>query len=840
MRLPVNFSVALAQSIGLLLIALSIGASYTTIRSLVQSARQEALTQETLFVLEGAITDFRTAESLQRRYLLTNIAEDRTAYESARSKIRREVLQINKVGSNEAINAQWQQMGAAIDQRIELMDMALAARQYSGLPAATEVVTSDINRQLSSTIQAIFENLKSTEVQILRQSRQDTLRLAEATEQLSLAGGVISFCILVWAMVMIRRSQARLSDSEAMSRAITESMVDGLITATDDGRIVTVNNAARRLFDYPLMQMIGQDLAFLVPPIHRPGFKSFFAQLGKRPRGFGGSETELLALRMDGSEFPVTVSFGDVTVGGKRLFTAVIRDITESKRAAHALRDSESQLRQLTDSVPALIAYVDKNECFQFHNKAYEELFDMTYQQLQGKSICEVMSPEIYGRIKPHIAEVLAGYAVQYEREHLTQSGQKREYVMNYFPRYGEGADEGSVIGFFTLGSDVSELKRIGRMKTEFVSTVSHELRTPLTSIRGSLGLVLGGVAGALPAKAHGLLEIARNNCERLIRLINEMLDSDKIESGKMAFDCQALEILPLLEQAVDDIAGFADQHKIKVELRANSRPLKVYVDSDRMMQVMTNLLSNAIKFSPPGGEVQVILGRTGGKVRIEVKNAGPGIPEAFRDRIFQKFSQGDSSDTRQNGGTGLGLSISKSLVERMSGSIGFASSPGTGTTFQVDLPEWHEAPPVSAPASIFGIERPRILVCEDDIDVAKLLGLMLDGRGFDVDIAHTTVQARDYLSRVPYDLITVDLKMPFEGGFELIKSLRGNARTANVAVIVVSVDAMEARVRADPALVVDSWLTKPIDENRLYEVVRSAIRTRKMLRVPADFDLRL
>jgi PAS domain S-box-containing protein len=836
MRFTVNTSIFLAQLTGLLLIVLSIGAFHTTINSLVQGEKQEVLAQDTLFLLNGVIADFKTAESLQRRYLLTHVAEDVAAYELVRSKIRKGILQINKAGFVEKRNAQWQRLGAAIDQRIELMDQAVVARQQSGLPAATELVMSDINRQLSSEIQEIVESLKNSEVQRFRQAKLDTLQRAQTIERLSLLGGVLSFGILIWAMTMVRRSQARLSDSEAMSRAIAQSMAEGLITVTQDGRIVNVNDAARRLFGYDPAQMTGQDVAFLVPLRYRPGLRNFFAQLGQRSSGVREAETELLALRRGGIEFPVAVSFADLSVRGKRLFTAVIRDVTESKRAARALRDSESQLRQLTDSVPALIAYVDKNECFQFHNKAYEKLFDLTGQELRGRSMHAVMGHELYGRIKPYIDQVLAGYAVQYEREQLTRSGEKLEYVINYFPRYGEDAGSGSVVGFFLFGSDVTELKRIDRMKTEFVSTVSHELRTPLTSIRGSLGLVLGGITGVLPVKAHGLLEIARNNCERLIRLINEILDSEKIESGKMAFDFQILEIRPLIRQAIDGIDGFAEQHKIKVVLHASSRALRVQVDSDRMLQVVTNLLSNAIKFSPPGGQVQVILGRKGGKVRLEVKNTGPGISEAFKGRIFQKFSQADSSDTRQNGGTGLGLNISKSLVERMDGAIGFASSPETGTTFHVELPEWHETPPVTAPASIFGIDRARILVCEDDTDVAKLLGLMLDGRGFDIDIAHTTAQARDYLSRVSYALITVDLKLPFEGGFELIKSLRGDTRTAHVPVIVLSVTALEARVFADPALAIDNWLTKPIDEDRLYEAVRSAIRTRK--NVPVSRDL--
>jgi signal transduction histidine kinase len=146
----------------------------------------------------------------------------------------------------------------------------------------------------------------------------------------------------------------------------------------------------------------------------------------------------------------------------------------------------------------------------------------------------DVLGPQLYDQVKGHVGEALAGYSVRYEREQATPGGERRDYVMNYFPRYGEGDEQGKVIGFSSLGNDVTELKRIDRMKSEFVSTVSHELRTPLTSIRGSLGLISGGVTGELPAQAKNLVGIAKSNCERLIRLINDILDSEKIESGKM------------------------------------------------------------------------------------------------------------------------------------------------------------------------------------------------------------------------------------------------------------------------------------------------------------------
>jgi PAS domain S-box-containing protein len=231
------------------------------------------------------------------------------------------------------------------------------------------------------------------------------------------------------------------------------------------------------------------------------------------------------------------------------------------------------------------------------------------------------------------------------------------------------------------------ERNKVDRLKNEFVSIVSHELRTPLTSIRGSLGLILGGVAGEVAPNLRKLLDIAHVNSERLVRLINDLLDIDKIASGKMDFNLQWLDLLPLVEQALEANQAYAGQLGVRLVLLRGIEGIKVKVDQDRLMQVMANLLSNAAKFSPKEGVVELAMHRFEGRVRVEVIDHGGGISEEFQRKIFQKFSQEDSSSTRAKGGTGLGLSISKALIEKMGGEIGFTTRPGAGSTFYFDLP---------------------------------------------------------------------------------------------------------------------------------------------------------
>jgi signal transduction histidine kinase len=233
---------------------------------------------------------------------------------------------------------------------------------------------------------------------------------------------------------------------------------------------------------------------------------------------------------------------------------------------------------------------------------------------------------------------------------------------------------------------DISERQRLDRLKDEFVATVSHELRTPLTSISGSLGLLVGGAAGSLPQPAARLLAIAQSNSDRLVRLVNDILDIERMESGRTAFKFESVEVRTLIEQAIESNRGFAELHGVRVRLAPASIAGEVHTDSDRLFQVVTNLLSNAIKFSARDSDVDVMVARRDDVLRISVRDHGSGIPAGFKPHVFDKFAQADATDARSKGGTGLGLSIVKEIVARLGGTVGFDDARGGGTVFHVDL----------------------------------------------------------------------------------------------------------------------------------------------------------
>ena len=248
----------------------------------------------------------------------------------------------------------------------------------------------------------------------------------------------------------------------------------------------------------------------------------------------------------------------------------------------------------------------------------------------------------------------------------------------------------GTTTLLISYSRDITERKRSEQVKDELISTVSHELRTPLTSIGGALGLLAGGAAGAIPADAMRLIEIAKNNSDRLVRLINDILDLERIESGKMLVRREPVQLSDALNGAVVENQGLGESNSVALRLLAVDPEIVVVADPDRLAQVMANLLSNATKFSPDDGTVEISTWRRGENVRVGVSDRGPGIPQVFQKHIFEKFSQVDATTSRDHQGTGLGLSIVKALVEGMGGRVGFESIPGEVTTFYFDLPLWH------------------------------------------------------------------------------------------------------------------------------------------------------
>lgn len=386
------------------------------------------------------------------------------------------------------------------------------------------------------------------------------------------------------------------------------------------------------------------------------------------------------------SSQPLMVAFGGVVID--LLLFYIILSLARRRRQALALADErqsrlverEGQFKAITDSANEGIVSLDADGRITYANSAMEGLFQQKVDALCGRQLVDLLASES----RPCISAALCSendQEVPYEASALRADGEVFPLEISLAKWSVAGREQASAVL-----RDLTERKRIDRMKSEFISTVSHELRTPLTSIRGSLGLLCGPLGEQLDDTVRNLVNIANNNAERLLRLIDDILDIDKLDSKQMHFDLAEYPLCSLMEKAVEANRAMADEFEVKLTL-ADCDEASVRVDAGRFQQVMTNLLSNAIKFSPAGEAVLITVARLDTRVRIAVSDKGPGIPEEFRSRIFQKFAQADSSDTRAKGGTGLGLHITKSIVERLGGEIHYTSSADSGCVFYVDLP---------------------------------------------------------------------------------------------------------------------------------------------------------
>ncbi|HGE70112.1 TPA: response regulator [Candidatus Poribacteria bacterium] len=343
--------------------------------------------------------------------------------------------------------------------------------------------------------------------------------------------------------------------------------------------------------------------------------------------------------------------------------------ISELKRNTKALEASEERFRIITEQNADAIVVVDDERIVRFVNPTAEKVFNRSADEFIGKQF-----------------DFSSEYGVETDIE--VSSDGENSTILECRANRIKWQDRDAIL--MTL-RDVTERKQVEKMKDEVISIVSHEIRGPLTSIINSLSLIIDGETGDIPEPTKKMIEIAYRNSERLLRLTNDMLDIRKIESGKMEFNYQVLEVMPLIEQAIEANRSYADQFKVRIRLENTIPDAKIKTDSDRFIQILTNLLTNAAKFSPPEDEIIVSVSRNKGFLRISVKDHGPGIPEEFQNRIFSKFAQFTAQGARRKGGSGLGLSISKMLVENLGGSIGFETKPNEGTTFYFDLPEYQE-----------------------------------------------------------------------------------------------------------------------------------------------------
>ncbi|NKB58866.1 MAG: transporter substrate-binding domain-containing protein [Alphaproteobacteria bacterium] len=355
------------------------------------------------------------------------------------------------------------------------------------------------------------------------------------------------------------------------------------------------------------------------------------------------------------------------------------------KREVEQRKAAENHIRALFNNVVDGIVSFDENGVINRINPAGERIFDFSKDEIVGENVVKFIPAAkecvlIDAGAGPGESELEKSISMEVEGRHKDGTEFPLDFAISKLSVQGTSMS----VGIFR---DITDRKEVERLKSEFVSTVSHELRTPLTSIKGSLGLITQGAGDQIPDQWKSMIDIAYRNSDRLTLLVNDILDIEKLDAGLMTFEMAPISIREFIEEAVETNKGYGEERKIGMKIVSSAPLAMVEGDRNRLMQVMANILSNAAKFSPENTDVELWVEARDDSVIICIKDYGPGIPEEFQSKLYDRFTQADSSNTRVKGGTGLGMSITKTIVEAHSGDLRFETGPNIGTTFFVELP---------------------------------------------------------------------------------------------------------------------------------------------------------
>lgn len=475
-------------------------------------------------------------------------------------------------------------------------------------------------------------------------------------------------------------SERRRVTAELEKLALVASRTHNLVIVTDaQVRAEWVNEAFTRLTGYTLEEVKGRKIG---PMVQGPRTdQATVARMRAAIRAGTGFQVEVLNYGRGGHTYWLEIDCRPFFTKDGRLagFVAVETDITVRKAMEDELRQSESRLRAFVDGLPDTVLRISYDGIFRDVHAPDPRTVTASRDAYIGRSLREALPGDVACAFIEHIDEVLATNAVRTYEYQLNEGAAARDYEARIVP--------GTRDDVIVIVRDVSERKLLERLKDEFVSTVSHELRTPLTAIHGTLGLLAAGVLGPVGEEAQELVAISLKNSERLARLIDDILDLERVMRHGLRIECAPTRLAPLVERAMREAEPFAAEFNVTYDLLAADATAHASIDVDRFLQVLFNLLSNAAKYGDPGDVVRIHLVGEDEGWRISVTNRGQAIPPEFRERIFSRFSMVDASNRRARRGTGLGLAISKALIELMQGRIDFRSE-GTETEFYFWLPK--------------------------------------------------------------------------------------------------------------------------------------------------------
>lgn len=636
--------------------------------------------------------------------------------------------------------------------------------------------------------------------------------------------------------------------AEERLRSLVAHVADAVIGMDEHGTILSFNTAAERVFGYAAPQVIGRNLALLISrPVQRQQEGPAGTRLAVPEVGVTSPDDELAGRRRDGTLFPIELAIGEARSGLQRQFTAVVRDITERRRAEDALREAEARMRSVVDHVVDAIITIDAEALIQSFNPAAQKLFGYRPEEVLGRNVNLLMpAPD-----REHHDASVRNYLATGQARII---GIGREVVG--CRKDGSSFPMELAVSEFQIGSrrfftgilrDITErkraeqalresqqlllstnelLRRADRQKDEFLATLAHELRNPLAAIRNSVEL-MRPQDPADPAIEHARLVIERQ-VSHLTRLVDDLLDVSRLTRGAIQLQEETLDLGAVALAAADSIEPAVRAAGLTLRKQIEGAPIPVRGDPTRLAQCVLNVLNNAVKFTPAGGHVLLRVQREDATAVLEVRDSGIGIPAGSLERIFELFAQEQLSGRGGNSGLGIGLALTRRLVELHGGRIVAASAgPGQGSSFRLELPmtaATRPDPPVE-PQRAAGAGAV-ILVVDDNRDAAETLSEVLAMSGFRSFVVYDGETALREMERQSPDAVLLDIGLPDIDGYEVCRRIRHAVlRTQPVVIAVTGWGQHRDREQA-AAAGFNAHLTKPAHPERVMALLNELLST--------------
>lgn len=678
----------------------------------------------------------------------------------------------------------------------------------------------------------------------------------------------------VWAAAGIGylavRYNRRVKQTENEANAVIDTMVDGVITIDENGIIRSANKAVERIFLYTEAELVGKNLTVLMPEPYRNEHDQYLDNYksGGQAKVIGiGREVE--ARRRDGAVFPIDLAVSEWTLAGKRMFTGIIRDISEGRMAKAALVDARSQTNAVIDTMVDGVITIDENGFIRSANKAVERIFQYREAELVGKNLT-ILMPEPYRsehdqyleNYKSGCQAKVIGIGREVEARRRDGTVFPIDLAVSEWTTGGRRMFTG-IVRDITERQEAEQALRDARQKadeanlakSEFLANMNHELRTPLNAIIGYSEMVIEDLDGAAPKEVVADVKHINSAGRRLLSLINDILDLARLETKRTHLNRDFIATDTLVEGLEDTFVGSMAARGNTFRLRLGPDLGHMYCDAAKIRQVLLGLLDNAMKFTENGEVVLGVERATENEkdvVVFSVKDTGIGISAESLQLIFRDFAQADGKTTRRYGGNGLGLAIVKRICEIMGGRVDVESEPGVGSTFRVTLPavpSEHRA--VAAEDEIFGTARPQngsrrpelerktILVVDDDPAARDLISRTLANEGYRIMFAKTGRSALETARAVKPDVMTLDVLMPDLDGWSVLATLKSDPSLADVPIVMCTVvDDPEASY----SLGASGFLVKPFDRKQLIKALEPFRETkgeRPILVVDGDTETR-